>query len=236
MSEQEQRPLLFESNADQTFATYFAAENEEVIAHLQASVNGKGENLLYIYGESGLGKSHLLQASCQLARQQSKNAFYLSLAQTELAAPDILDGLENFDLLCIDALQHIAGNQAWEQALFNLFNRSRDLKRILILSSQQAPAQLNIHLADLKTRLSWGLSLKLNILNDTNRVAALAFKAHQSGFEIPEKVGQFLLTHYTRELPALWKLLEHIKHETLVQKRKLSVPFMKEILSKYHGQ
>ena len=131
---------------------------------------------------------------------------------------------------CIDNIDHCAGNPEWEIALFNFYNRHRDNGHQLILSAHCAPHLLPLKLADLKTRTSWGLTLILQELSDVERIAAFRCKAKYLGFDISPQVGLFLNKHYARDLPALWHLLPKLEQATLVAKRKLTVPFLKQIL------
>jgi DnaA family protein len=80
--------------------------------------------------------------------------------------------------------------------------------------------------------MAWGLTLKLQELSDAERIAAFTCKAKYLGFEISPKIGDFLTKHYARDLPALWDLLEQLDQETLIAKRKLTLPFLKQILAK----
>ncbi len=226
-----QLPLQFEFNSDKSFNHYFAGNNQEVVDHLQACVNGTGETQVFIWGNAGRGKSHLLQACCQTSREDNKTCFYLHLTEQELPNVSILDGLEDFTLVCIDNLQCIAGHSAWEHAFFVFFNQLRELNHSLIMSARLPPGELAILLPDLKTRLSWGLTLKLSALTEEQKISALSFKARQYGFDLTPTIGRYLLHNYSRDLPSLWLLLEKINHETLAAKRKLTIPFLKQIIN-----
>jgi DnaA family protein len=142
----------------------------------------------------------------------------------------MLSGLDECDLVCLDNIEAIAGNPAWEQAFFNFFNQHRDQGHKLVLSAFCSPNALSIQLPDLKTRLNWGLALKIKVLSDDERIAALIFKANQLGFEITPQTGDFLVSHYDRNPESLWTLLDKLNLETLAAKRKLTVPFLKQIL------
>ncbi len=224
-----QLPVQFEFKGDQSFADYFAGSNKEIVAHLQDCVTGKGEQQIYLWGERGLGKSHLLQACCQKARQQAIQAFYYSM-QPPLPDASLLEGLEEQEVVCFDNIGQLAGNPAWENAFFVLFNQLRDRGQRLIVSDNCPPKQLPISLPDLKTRLAWGLTLHLQPLTDQDCIALISFKARRMGFDIPPRTGQFLLTHYARDLPSLWALLARLDHASLAAKRKLTIPFIKQIL------
>ncbi|MFU8788458.1 MAG: DnaA regulatory inactivator Hda [Methylobacter sp.] len=232
----QQLPLHFEFRANQTFNDFFPGANQEIIAHLQQCIAGRGEAQIFLWGQSGQGKSHLLQACCHQAQHLGFSSFYFDLSTKPLPEPSLLIGLDDYDLLCFDNIQHIAGNSAWELAFFYFFNQQRERGRKLIISAALAPNELALQLPDLKTRLNWGLSLKIQPLNDNDRITALTFRANQMGFEITPQAGRFLLTHYDRDLASLWALLEKLDKASLAAKRKLTVPFLKQILDQqYHG-
>ena len=225
-----QVPLHFEFRANQTFDDFFPGSNLEIIAHLQKSIAGNGERQIFLWGQSGLGKSHLLQACCHQAQSRQLSSFYFALSCSELPDPELLKGLDRFDIVCFDNIEHIAGNPAWEQAFFNFFNLHRDQGHTLILSASCPPNEIAIQLPDFQTRLNWGLTLKIQPLCDNDRITALIFKANQMGFEISPQAGRFLLTHYDRDLSSLWVLLTKLDRASLAAKRKLTIPFLKQIL------
>lgn len=231
----EQLPLLFEYRNNQNFACFFPGNNQEVVDHLQAFIADNTELQLFLWGNAGLGKTHLLQACCQLALEMHKSAFYLRFDADRLPDPAILDGMEQLDVICLDNIEHVAGQAHWEKRLFDFYNRHRDLYHQLLISSAISPAKLDFHLPDLNTRMNWGLSLKLQPLNDDQLINALKYKAQGMGFEISEQVGGFLMTRYARDLPALWRLLEKIDQATLAAQRKPTIPFLKQIMAS-HGE
>ncbi len=226
----QQLPLHFEFRTNQTFSDFFPGTHHEIIAHLQQCVAGLGEQQIFLWGQPGLGKTHLLQACCHQAQQQNLNSFYFDLANAELPDPAILDGLDEYDVVCFDNIEHIAGHADWELAFFNFFNQLRDRGHRLIVSACSAPNTIAIQLPDLLTRLNWGLTLKIQTLTDSDRIAALIFKANQMGFEIAPQAGRFLLAHYDRDLAGLWRLLDKLDKASLAAKRKLTLPFLKQIL------
>ena len=230
MTVAKQLPLQFEFRANQTFNDFFPNIHLEVLNHLQKASEGLGERQIFLWGPSGGGKSHLLQACCHRAESLNLSSFYFSFSALELPDPDLLIGLDEFDMVCLDNIENLAGNAAWESAFFNFFNQHRDQDHILILSANCAPNQIAIQLPDLKTRLNWGLTLKLQTLSDHEKINTLIFKADKMGFQISTQVGHFLLTHYERDLPALWVLLTKLDHASLAAKRKLTIPFLKQIL------
>lgn len=232
----EQLPLAFEFRANQTFNDFFPGGNAEIVRHLQDCAEGVGEQQIFLWGATGLGKSHLLQACCQHAHQHGRTAFYFALPAGDLPDPGLLSGLDQFDLVCLDGIEPISGIPAWELALFNFYNQQRGLGQQLILSASCPPEQLTIQLPDLKTRLNWGLTLKLKPLQDVDKINALKFKAKQLGFELSPQVGRFLLTRCDRDLASLWALLAQLDQASLAAQRKLTIPFLKQILDQAHGE
>ncbi len=224
-----QLPLEFEFQSNQSFNTFYPGNNAEVINHLQHFFS-HDEQQIFLWGETGTGKTHLLQAACQESIQHNKTCFYFSFDGKQLPDTEMLIGLESFDVVCFDNIEKIVGNTDWEHAFFNFFNLHRDNNKQLILAANCPPKYLTIQLPDLKTRMSWGLTLKIIPLSDEQQLDALIYKANDLGFEIPVNVGKFLMSHYARDLPSIWVLLDRINHATLAAKRKLTIPFLKQIM------
>ena len=227
----QQIPLRFEFQSNQNFSTFYHGDNEETIDHLQQFCHSS-EQQIYLWGAAGTGKTHLLQATTQEVNKQSKSCFYFSFNSNSLPDPSMLTGLENLDIINFDNIDHIAGNNEWEQAFFNFYNLHRDRNKQLILSSSCPPKYLAIELPDLKTRMNWGLTLKLKTLSDKQLLNALIYKANTLGFEIPIQVGQYIMTRYASDLPSTWDLLKKIELATLSAKRKVTIPFLKQMMSK----
>ncbi len=235
-SMEQQIPLQFEFSANKTFENFHVnSENSEIINHLANSAEGSGENLIFLWSTAGNGKSHLLQSCCCLATAKHRNPIYLNLREKSLPQPQILDGLEALDIVCIDGLEAIAGNAAWEQALFSFFLRQQSIKKQLVIAARQPANVLPIKLPDLQTRLNSGLTLKLHPLSEDERLTVLVKKAKAQGFELTPQVGRFLLQNLPRDLPSLLSILESLDFATLSAKRKLTLSFLKEYLNQNHG-
>jgi DnaA-homolog protein len=226
----EQLPLHFEFRANKTFADFFTGANQEVISHLQRCIADTGESQIFLWGQVGHGKSHLLQACCHYSQNRGLHSFYYDLSPTNLTDIEVFNGIEDCDLVCFDNIEHIAGHTDWELAFFNFFNQQRNRGHKLIMSASCPPNQIAVQLADVKTRLNWGLTLKVEPLPDSDRIAALIFKAGKMGFDISPTAGHFLLEHYHSDITSLWDLLETLDRASLIAQRKLTRPFLKQIL------
>lgn len=210
------------------FNNFYVGDNEACVAVLKTLHDEP--QYVYLWGEQGSGRSHLLQACCQTLQQCQGSAFYLPLAEFKTAPTSILDNIEQLDLVCIDDIDHIAGFADWEEALFDFFNQSRAAGQALVISGTCPPRQLPIRLADLLSRLTSGLIFQVHVLNDTQKVAALQMRAHNRGFELPEAVAQYILHHCSRNTSDLFAVLDTLDQASLSAGRRLTIPFVKTVL------
>jgi len=218
------------SKDEATFANYYAGKNTHIVEELKAAATGVGEQIIYLYGAYGLGCSHLLQATCHYAHQQKVQSVYLPLSELRQYSPDMLLGLERYPLLCVDDLHKVAGESEWEEALFHLFNRIRDAGGRMIFAANDVPQSLSLHLPDLISRLSWGLVYELLPLTNQEKLSVFSMRAHKRGIHLPDEVGKYILTHYSRHMGALFNALDMLDRATLAAQRRLTIPFVKEVL------
>jgi DnaA family protein len=225
----EQYPLHFEFRANQTFDDFFAGVNQPIIADLKQCVLGHGEQQIFIWAKSGQGKSHLLQSCCHYAQSHEQSSFYFDLARFRRHKPAIFLDLDDYEVICIDNVDWIIGQEKWEQALSAFMQRHYERGHCLILAATNLPNHLTLKTPDIKTCLSWGLMVQLKTLVNTHSIDALIFRADAMGFEISPQVGRFLMIQHQAELDGLWRLLEKLDRASLAAKRKLTVPFLKRL-------
>lgn len=215
--------------AHKTFANFYAGQNQSIIHYLeQECLHQKGS--VYLWGSSSCGLSHLLQAVCQKATALQKTVMYLPLKEAHLYTTEILMNVEQMDVVCVDDIDTVLGQIKWEEALFDAYNRLRENHKLWLCSAKTSVRGLNCLLADLQSRLSWGQVFHIEMLSENEKIAALQLRAKERGMIVSEEVIHFLLTHYQRDLGALLSLLERLDDASLVQKKRITVPFVKEIL------
>lgn len=217
---------------DTTFTNFYSGDNALLIKALHELVAGENERFIYCWGRTGVGRSHLLQACCHALSDQQFSVVYLPLKITCLS-PNILEDLENMSLVCLDDIDTVLGDKAWEEALLHFYNRARDNQVRLVVSGNECPPQLSCELADLRSRLSWGLVFQVVGLSDEQKLLALQMHARQRGLQLTREVGQFLLRHYPRNMPELSKILNKLDHASLVAKHRLTIPFVKRVLANF---
>ncbi len=214
---------------DATFDNFFLSTNQHCVSALRACASGEGYPFIYIWGQQGSGRSHLLQAACHLATQKNRSSVYVPLGTPELT-PHILQNLEQMNLVCVDDIDAIAQDKQWEEALFHFYNNMRESGQTLLIAGRNPPQRLGLNLPDLVSRLAWGVVFQLHPLSDEDKLAALKLRADQRGFALTDEVGQFLLRRCPRDMIQLFALLETLDRASLQAQRKLTIPFVKTVL------
>jgi len=203
-------------NRKPSLDNFVAGRNTELLLALRSSLSGEGERCIYIWGDTGSGKSHVLQACVQLAQESDNSAIYIQGNVPQFANVVALDDVERLD----DAAQI---------ELFNLYNQMRDSGGLLIVSGKASPLHLKLR-DDLRTRLGWDLVYQLHGLDDAEKSHALQQHAKERGFELPNEVSQYLLRHGRRDLPYLMAVLDALDAHSLRLHRAPSVPLLKEVM------
>lgn len=200
---------------------------------VRAQAEGTSDDmLLYLWGEGGTGKSFLLQAAAQHASTRGRAVMYLPVPEILALSPDVLDGLERLDLLCIDDIQALAReglDPGWPEAFFNLFNRTREAGGFWLVSAHCAPRQLPIPLPDFVSRMQWGVVRQVPRLDESSMFRFWADRARDRGIVLDADVQQFVMRRAERNLPALMRLLDELDKESLAEKRRVTVPFIKKV-------
>ncbi len=209
---------------------YISANNSQALAYLYEQRSSCLEQFTYLWGSTGAGRSHLLQAVCHHFDARDAASFYLPLKQVADFAPEILEGLENLTLVCLDDVQAIVGNKEWELAFFSLFNRLRDSGTRLVVAANCAPRELAIELPDLLSRLQSGVVFQLHGLRDEEKRYALQLRATQRGIALSEDVLNYVLQRNERSMQALLSLLEQLDQFSLQTKRRITVPLLRELM------
>ena len=212
-----------------TFENFVVGDNALLVQLLQQMLTQAGEQQVFLWGEQFTGKSHLLQAVCQSAAEKNQGISYLPFKQIIEYTPDVLEGLEQIDLVCIDDVQLVSYKPEWQEKVFDLINRMRETGKRILFSAHMPPNELELQLEDLRSRLNWGPVLKICPLNDSQKQQALQLRAKLRGFELPDKVASFMLKNYARDLPGLFEKLETLDKASLQLQRKLTVPFVKTV-------
>lgn len=226
-----QLSLGLELNYTKTLDQFYAGPNDEAVSFIKELLNGEAENFVYIFGSERVGKTHLLQAACNEAQRQHLSAMYVSLAGVKHCPEAILENLECLSLVCLDDIDAICGDELWEEKLFHLFNAIRARGSNLLIAATKPARELNFNLADLKSRLSWGLTFKIRALTDKELAQAFCTQAKLHGLNVGDDVIEFLMNRLPRSVEEVMNVFDLLNKASMVAQRKITVPFVKQVLA-----
>jgi len=218
-------PLKLQDHA--VFESFLPAGNEAIVAFLKGVVeNGDGPGG-WIWGAGSTGKTHLLQAVCERAADRAQ---FLPLRDFRNAGPGILEGLQNRQFICLDDVDSVAGEEEWELELFGLFNALSDSGGVLICSASAPVRESDFGLADLLSRFSRLPVFHLHELGESERIEALQLRARHRGLDLPAETASYLLARSRRDMASLYALLDKLDTEAMRAQRRLTIPFVREVL------
>ena len=224
-----QLPLALRYPPDQRLDTFVAAP-AGAIEQLQALAAGDSGDWLYLVGPGGVGKTHLLLATCAATEAAGRRVAYLPLAAAAGRLRDALVALEGNDLLALDGLEAIAGNRDDEVALFDAHNRARANGSHIVYTAHANPDALGIGLPDLRSRLAQCARINLQPLDDEGRREVLRQRARRRGWVLEEAALDWLLKRVERDLAGLTALLDRLDSASLAAQRRITVPFLRQVL------
>jgi DnaA family protein len=185
-----------------TLDNFVPGANAELVARLREFQGNRfAENVLYLWGETGSGKSHLLRACSVLSA---------------CAGPNVVDDVETLD-------------EASQIGLFNKINEMRQSGGAVLVAGNAPPAQLPLR-EDLKSRLAWGLVYHVKQLTDDERAVYLRTEAERRGMHVPDDVIRYLLTHLRRDLPTLVAVLDELDRTSLEKQHPITLPLLRAAL------
>jgi len=211
------------------FGSFHPGPNTEALSHARAVAAGELRGATWLCGAEGTGKTHLLQAICAAAGEHVR-AGYVPLAQVAPLGCGVLDGLAQLQCLCLDDLDAVAGRLDWERGLFGLLRETEEAGGALVAAAAAPPALLAWALPDLGSRFTAGAVFQLRPLDEAQQHAALELRARLRGLELPEETWQWLRRRYPRDMRRLYELLDTLDEAAFTAQRRLTVPFIRDVL------
>jgi len=216
-----------------TFNNFWRGENSTLFEVVARIARGQGNDAqLFINGIASSGKTHLMIAACQHATENGYRVAYLSGHMIDNEAA--LQGYDRFDLVCVDDLQLMPNLRGGELALFGLINGLRQNGGRLLMCADAPLTELGIELGDLHTRVSWGANYTLKPVLEEQFVDALLMRAEYLGLKLKQEVVNYLSLRCTREFSTLVELLTLLNAAAMQTQRKITVPFVREVLASEH--
>ena len=235
-------------NPGLTFATFIEGECNRLArsAGMSVAVNPGNNpfNPLYIYGDSGLGKTHIVQAIGHEVRQRHPELQVLYVSMNKFQAqfqtaykngeiPDFIHFYQMIDVLIIDDIQELTGKTGTQNAFFNIFNHLQLAGKQLILTSDKPPVELKDIEQRLLTRFKWGLSAQLNTPDYDTKLKIIRVKAQKFGAQISDDVVAYLADNISANVREIEGALSSLVANASFLGRKITTSLAKEILKVY---
>lgn len=236
-------------NSSYTFATFIEGECNRLVrsAGMAVAVNPGNNtpfNPLYIYGDSGLGKTHVAQAIGNEIRQRYPELQVLYVAMNKFQAqyqtatvnkevPDFIHYYQAVDVLILDDIQELSGKPGTQNAFFNIFNHLQMSGKQLVLISDKPPVELKDIDERLLTRFKWGLSAKILIPDFQTKIKIIKAKAARLNAEIPDDVVTYLAENISANIREIEGAISSLVANTSFMGRKITISLAKEILKVY---
>jgi DnaA family protein len=226
-----QLPLAMRLRERALFDSFLAGANAATVEQLRALALEGRAGTYWLSGPGGVGKTHLLQATCALAASAGAETAFLPLSLLQPLGPAVLEGWQHARLLALDDVAVIAGQDEWERSLFRLHREAEERGAALLAAAPPPPRLLRFSLPDLASRLAAATLLPLRALDESEQRQALQLRARQRGLTLPEETALYLQRRFRRELPALYELLDALDEAALQAQRRLTVPFIRQVLA-----
>ena len=225
-----QLPLALRYPPEQRLDTFLQAP-VGLLEQLRALAEGQPVGALFLQGEAGSGKTHLLVATCAAAGALGHKPAYLSVKKLRgrlAAACEGLDGAAS--LVAVDDVDAIAGTREDEVALFHLHNRMRDAGHAVLYAAATPPDAMPLALPDLHSRFAQCMRWALPQLDDAGRIELLRQRAAARGLDFDDAALEWLLRRASRDLGSLTAIFEQLDRASLAAQRRLTVPFLRQVL------
>ncbi len=204
-------------------------------------------NPLVVYGDVGLGKTHLAQAvgNAILEENPEMNVLYVS---TEKFTNQIINAIKNnavsdlvtyyqlMDVLIVDDIQFLKGREKTQEIFFNIFNQLHQNRKQIILTSDRAPKDLEGIRERLTSRFKWGLSTDLSVPDFETRIAIFESKMNREGVELPPNVIEFICYNINNNIRELEGALNSIIAQSSLSQREVDLDLAKEIVRSFVKQ
>lgn len=234
-------------NPDNSFSNFVEGECNRLARSAGDAVGdnpgGTAFNPLFLYGDSGLGKTHLSQAIGIKVKEKfpEKTVLYVNANkfQTQFVESvrnnnknDFLHFYQMIDVLIIDDVHEFAGKEKTQDIFFHIFNHLHQSGKQLILTSDKAPVEMQGMEQRLLSRFKWGLSADLQSPDYETRMAILRQKIYHDGIDISEEVIEYIASHITSNIRELEGALISLLAQSTLNKKEITLELAKQMIDR----
>ena len=180
---------------------------------------------IYVYGTSGLGKTHLLQGAVSRVLSNKQSAMYIDCHNS--LPGHVVESIEQLKWISIDNIDAINDNE--HSLFFDLYNRAKQARVSMLISGSGLPSELDI-MKDLKTRLGLAAIFQLQPLDDELTMSVLNNQMVDRNLSIDSKVYEYLFKYYSRDAKVLLTAIDDLDKASLQAKQSITIPFVKKTL------
>ena len=217
--------LPFSINTSFILEDFYGERNQELVANILTLIKGKASANIFVYGDKGFGKSHLLQGVIIEGLKQDQKSVYLDL--NDDVSSDIFELIGDFQIIALDNVDQC--NQDNEKYIFDLINKLHSTNQMIIFSSRLKPEGLSVF-NDLKTRLSLASIYSLNRLDDHEIQHVIRRKLINKSLKVDQRVIDYLIKNQTRDLKKIVEIIDKLDTFSLEKKRGITVPLVRQML------
>ena len=219
-----QLALPFSLREHATFEHFVVGANGEIVDRLRRPAGGF--ECVWLFGERGVGKTHLLQAFCH----KHAGSAYIPAGRMN-ASGAALAGYAEFSAVSVDDLGFWLGCRQAELAFFGLYNQLAARRAQFVLTARRSPMEFEFALPDLGSRLRAAACYRVAALDDDDRAVLLVRAARRRSLSLAPDVVRFLLARADRDQRELLRLLDLLDRSSLAAHRRITIPFVKDVLS-----
>ena len=234
-------------NYNHTFENFFAGISNKLTRTAGESIaNNPGKtafNPLFIHGESGVGKTHLLNAIGAMTKElhPNKRILYVSTHLFQIqytdavinnSVNDFINFYQSIDVLLVDDIQELSGKIQTQNTFFHIFNHLHQNNKQLVMTSDRPPVSLLGMEPRLLTRFKWGLTAELEKPDYLLRKIILQNKVHHDGLSISEEVLDYIANHVTENVRDMEGVIVSLMAHSMVYNREIDLELAERVLSK----
>ena len=234
-------------NPDNSFANFIEGDCNKLARSASFAVasepGGTAFNPLFLYGDSGLGKTHLAQAIGIEVKERFPDKTVLYVAATKFRtqfvdavrnnnANDFLHFYQMIDVLILDDVHEFAGKEKTQETFFQIFNHLHQSKKQLILTSDKSPVELDGIEQRLISRFKWGLSADLQTPDFETRIKILKKKIYNDGIELKDEILEYVATHIKNNVRELEGALISLLAQSTLNKKEITLELAQDLIEK----
>lgn len=204
-----------------TLAEFVPGGNADLLQAIALHLEARNGTLLYLWGEMGSGRSHLLRAAVLECTARGRPARYLAAA--EVAHASLREG----ECLAIDDVEAL--DAAAQAQLFRLLIGAAEAHVALLFAGGHAPQHLALR-EDVRTRIGQGLAFEIKPLSDADKERLLLQHASRRGMLVEADLVRYLLRHGRRDIGWLMSVLDALDEASLAHARRVTLPLLRDIL------